>query len=948
MAEGGAPKLLSPEGDVSSPSSHRTFSFTSEPGAYTPGDRTGRLRSKERVFLEAVGRGDKATVVRCLQPPDPVDVNVTTALGRSALTTAVTMENVEIVELLLKQDGIKIGNALLHAIREGVYRIVEMMVNHPSITPDMLGAGWSRVTQECEDFSSCVTPVMLCAQLNQFEILQLLLSQGATIANPHKPGCECMGCTGSNKDDSLRHSIVRIETYRALASPSWISLTSSDPVLTAFKLSWDLRHLATNEREFKESYLKLAEQCRKYPVELLDQCRSSVELNTILNQACDDDEDVSDKEEEDDRINEDHQKPSLYRLKLALKYEQKQFVAHPYCQQLLTSMWHEGLPGWRRRSVFARLLMVMSLMTLMPIVAVCYVISPRSRMGRFMNYPFIKFASQAGSFAVFLILLTMASPREENMTNRRGPPPSTVEVLIVFYVAGLVWSECKQLWNQGMHLFIRDYWNWLDFIMNSLYLATISLRVVAYVRVTAGTDVPMETERKNWPSDDPTLISEGLFAMANVFSFFRVIYLFQTNPHLGPLQITLGSMLLDVGKFLSVFFLIMASFAVGFSQLYGFYRDTEVCEDEGGQRVCRGNPTEFLTFDAAVMTLFWSLFKLIGQETLDMQEKNAFLVFVRFDAAVMTLFWSLFKLIGQETLDMPKNAFLVFVRFDAAVMTLFWSLFKLIGQETLDMEEKNAFLVSTGSLLLGAYQIAAVVILLNQLIATMADSFQDIDTHADMEWKYARTKLWLSYFDNGTTLPPPYNVIVTPKSIYYFLKYVYRAVRQRMPVWREKARMLRGRRGSHLSGTMHLAAQADTAPNDEDDSTLAAPEDGPREWERGEETWGKYQSVLKRLIRRYIHHYKSRQKDMMADDIIAEAKQDISSLRFEMREYRRKDACREAGQRQFLQNITAEIRKAAAVRRQTGPATSEAEPEPAANPRQPLGGAIAAQGGHYV
>ncbi|XP_066288340.1 transient-receptor-potential-like protein [Branchiostoma lanceolatum] len=734
MAEGGVPKRVSQEAEVNSHSSCRDFSFTSEPRAYTPGDCTGRLRSKERVFLEAVVRGDKANVIRCLQPPEPVNVNAKSALGRSALTTAVTLENVEIVEVLLKQDGINIGNALLHAIREGVYRIVEMMVNHPSITPDMLGAGWSCVTPECEDFPSSVTPVILAAQLNQFEILQLLLARGATISSvgdsistilcqiiqntlleriafesvvnvPHKPGCLCNGCKDNNKDDSLRYSKVRIETYRALASPSWISLTSSDPILTAFKLSWDLRHLAINEREFKEVYLKLSEQCRRYPVELLDQCRSSVELNTILNQASDEDEDV----EEDDGIGEDHQRPSLYRLKLALKYEQKQFVAHPHCQQLLTSMWYEGLPGWRRRSVFAKLLVVVMLMTLMPIVAACYVISPHSRMGRFMRFPFIKFVSQAGSFAVFLILLTMASPREENMTNRRGPPPSTVEVIIVVYVAGLVWSECKQLWNMGLHLYIRDYWNWMDFIMNSLYLATISLRVVAYVRAMSGTDVPMETERKNWPSDDPTLISEGLFAVANVFSFFRVIYLFQSyvpppaNPHLGPLQITLGCMILDVGKFLSVFFLIMASFAVGFSQLYGFYRDTEVCEEEGGQRVCRGNPTEFLTFDDALMTLFWSLFKLIGQETLDMQEKNA-------------------------------------------------------------------FLVSTGSLLLGAYQIAAVVILLNQLIATMSDSYQDIETHADMEWKYARTKLWMSYFDDGTTLPPPYNVIVTPKSIYYFLK----------------------------------------------------------------------------------------------------------------------------------------------------------------------------------
>ena len=42
-------------------------------------------------------------------------------------------ENVEIVELLLRQDGVHIGDALLYAIREGVYRIVELLIDHPSI-----------------------------------------------------------------------------------------------------------------------------------------------------------------------------------------------------------------------------------------------------------------------------------------------------------------------------------------------------------------------------------------------------------------------------------------------------------------------------------------------------------------------------------------------------------------------------------------------------------------------------------------------------------------------------------------------------------------------------------------------------------------------------------------------------------------------------------------------
>ena len=34
---------------------------------------------------------------------------------------------------------------------------------------------------------------------------------------------------------------------------------------------------------------------------------------------------------------------------------------------------------------------------------------------------------------------------------------------------------------------------------------------------------------------------------------------------------------------------------------------------------------------------------------------------------------------------------------------------------------------------------------------------------ADTEWKFARSKLWISYFEEGGTLPPPFNIIPTPK-----------------------------------------------------------------------------------------------------------------------------------------------------------------------------------------
>lgn len=41
---------------------------------------------------------------------------------------------------------------------------------------------------------------------------------------------------------------------------------------------------------------------------------------------------------------------------------------------------------------------------------------------------------------------------------------------------------------------------------------------------------------------------------------------------------------------------------------------------------------------------------------------------------------------------------------------------------------------------------------------------------ADVEWKFARSKLYLSYFREGLTLPVPFNILPSPKAIFYLLR----------------------------------------------------------------------------------------------------------------------------------------------------------------------------------
>ncbi|CAH8827860.1 unnamed protein product [Trichobilharzia szidati] len=268
-----------------------------------------KLTPLERIFLEAAERGDKSTLIRCLSFSNSVNVNCVNILGRTAIQIAVDNENIELVELLLDQPGIEIGDAILYAIQEGVYRIVEMLIDHPSITKEMLGTSWTtqcigigKREEESHDFPADISPVMLAAICNQFEILQLLINRGARIEEPHKSSCSCEHCHRLLSDDPLKHTLQRINTYRALASPAWISLTSPDPILTAFELSSELLHLASRENEFKETFLSLCEQCRKYACDLLDLCRGTGEVVAVLSKGTDSDESCSEasSDESDD------------------------------------------------------------------------------------------------------------------------------------------------------------------------------------------------------------------------------------------------------------------------------------------------------------------------------------------------------------------------------------------------------------------------------------------------------------------------------------------------------------------------------------------------------------------------------------------------------------------------------------------------------------------------
>ncbi|EPB72608.1 transient-receptor-potential calcium channel protein [Ancylostoma ceylanicum] len=554
---------------------------------------------------------------------------------------------------------------------------------------------------------SDISPIILAAQLNQFEILQMLLRKDARIERPHRYSCICETCDRERLNDSLQYSLKRINTYRALASPAWMSLTSPDPILSAFKLSWELQQLAVVEHEFKETYLQLAEQCKQFACDLISQCRSSEEVIAVLNKDCN---------AHDENVDVWASKLSLSRLKLAIKYEQKAM--------------------------------------------------PKSRIGRIVRSPFMKFLYYSISFGCFLLLLTLATfesyrsekgERKGGGTTRasdRGPPPTFIESLVVAWVLGMLWSEIKQLWEEGFTKYVHQWWNWLDFIMICLYLCTISVRLSAYWIYSAPEYMHRYSIRTYWDAYEPMLVAEALFAVGNVFRYY--------DP------------------------------------------DTPVC----------------LTPDDCTL------------------ESN------------------------------------VFSSIADSYLTLLWSLFSITKVEDTDVAENHHLTQSVGRAMFIMYHCTSIIVLLNMLIAMMSHSFQTINDHADLEWKFHRTKLWMAHFDEGSSLSPPFNIIITPKAMYYFFfcvintcrcllgKYTYTKSRNRATIRRP--------------GYSRKRNQMD---NNHDDDANKKPLT--------------YADIIQRLVARFIHQTKKDMKmDGVNEDDLLEIKQDISSLRYELRDDRRREIVR--------------------------------------------------------
>uniref|UniRef100_F6SU74 Ion transport domain-containing protein n=1 Tax=Ciona intestinalis TaxID=7719 RepID=F6SU74_CIOIN len=619
--------------------------------------------------------------------------------GRSALFIAMLHLNTEMMELLLEYK-VEIDECLYHAIDFGYYDVVELFMKYDKKRNQV-------ITGDDSFYPPGLTPIQLAAHKNDYVMLKILHSNGFKFSNPDptilsvKPPPYYVS---RQRDENHNRKKNNAYTAGFNAHEHW------DMLENLFSLYKKLKKKATDEPSAATLYRQLASQVEDFACDLLSEVRSPTDLTDLL------------------RFDPPgHDQLSIHRhylnpVERACEVRMKSFVAHENCQLALSTLRQGTLfecdNGWRPfivRTILA---------FLFPIISLAFIIAPNSKPGRLLRNPMVNLSCHIASEISFLLLMII---RLILLTNAKcdclGQKPGAVDYIVFVWVIAKGYRYFNRLRVSPTIQFMTNVWNMNDSGMIFLSLV-IAVMTIVDTQVTKGLmrsrnlnyqmikhiTIPKETWELEFAW--PVYISEVCYALIYILIFVRAMELLYIDRTLGPLQLSLDKMMVDIFRFLVLFAVTFMAFAFGMTQLYWAY---------GTPRLFRMNVTE----------------REVCGDTFDSSSFTCYPVYSSIIDSILEQYWTLYGYgYGAEP--------------TAAV--------KVPGQSTITLP--------SGLILSMVFHMWAVVVMLNMLIAMMSHSFDRVRDNAEIEWKYHRSGMWMRYVKvNVCPRPCPMNLLPTVQSI---------------------------------------------------------------------------------------------------------------------------------------------------------------------------------------
>lgn len=390
----------------------------------------------------------------------------------------------------------------------------------------------------------------------------------------------------------------------------------------------------------------------------------------------------------------------------AIRFSQKKFVSHPLVYRLLNERWNYGLPsrylpGRKLRLLLYIFTIVDTILTPVLFPVITYVFykdqtvlhlrrgerkPKRSLRAMYLGYlttPFVIFLKDKISQVVFIALHFRMCVLPSSVS------PRTEEFLILVFYIGLIFSEIQQYLTSKSRVYLRNMWNYVDVLTLTLHAHIFVLRITSIIH---GGD----------PYHNRLLeVINYLYGINTLFLVLRFSSILEVNKTVGPLQLALFRMFIDLVIILVQFLFVIVAFSVAITMVYtaemSYLTPTNEVESNG---------TRFVSFCAKGTSA--CLFK-----------------------ASTHLIWSVFGLTNPETMESRDNL-------STAVVSVLYVLFLILS----------------------------VIMLVNMLVALLTNTYNKVETNADVEWKYSHAVIADEY-RRYHPIVVPFNIVSVPISHLY-------------------------------------------------------------------------------------------------------------------------------------------------------------------------------------
>ncbi|KAL1426365.1 hypothetical protein MTO96_003374 [Rhipicephalus appendiculatus] len=570
--------------------------------------------------------------------------------GYTVLHVAVRRKDLPMVKFLV-QNGVGLNDVLLHAVETGDVPLTEFLVNEVSkADPQCEKRGYPHSATYTAD----VSPIILAAQMGHWTLIHFFIKRHLKVEAPHTASCLCKTCVKEMRIEGVNASTRNLNTYKAISNPHYMLQVSGDPILDSFLFAQGMAGASLAEEEFRREYDQEIAKLRKFTCALLDQCRTIEEARVLLERPAGLEGRVAHL--------------AFPRVILALQYNEREFVTHGHVQQVLRIEWEGEFKAWNRLSFRVKLVHFAIRFFILPVVAIWVKVMPQSEMARHWSSPVNKYMNHFAARLMFVFFVYMQICLDKARTYR-GAPHTGVEWFIVIWVMGFVFEEIVHCYAIGAARYFSSMWHCMD----------------------------------------STLIHEALFAMASVMSVFKLMFYFQESAKLGPLQVSISSMMVEIVRFFFICLCIMLAFAFGLTRMYEPYKGMKRTEPDGEE--VKQSPA-FTSFSNSMKTLFLRMLGVASDDQADVVVANAE---------------------------------------DGSI-------------------NEHRFTEVIGSTMYSVYQVLMLIAMLNSLIAIVTGTFQKIIDNAEVHWKFYRTRLWMHYINEALVAPSPFLFFQMPLLIMDLVK----------------------------------------------------------------------------------------------------------------------------------------------------------------------------------